>query len=86
MPKPPKPRQPHKRMFVMPKIEPAALPVTLPDLHLQGVIVGEDIHEAIINDQVVPLLGFIEGAQVDSVSKDGVELLFKGKKIFLKVD
>jgi hypothetical protein len=86
MPKPPEPIAPPRPMFVMPEIKPAALPVTLPNLRLQGVIVGEDIHEAIINEQVVPLRGFIEGAQVDSVSKEGVGLLFKGKKVFLKVD
>ena len=55
-------------------------------LNLQGVMVGEDMHEAIINDQVVPLQGTIEGARVDSVTKEGVELFFKGKKFFLKVD
>ncbi len=65
---------------------PAEPPVVLPDLKLQGVMVGEDMHQAIINDQVVPLLGTIDGARVDSVSKEGVELFFKGKKFFLKVD
>ena len=60
--------------------------IMLPDLKLQGVIVGEEIHQAIINDQVVPLLGTIMGAQIVSVSKQGVALLFKGKKFFLKVD
>lgn len=67
-------------------VEPAKQDVELPGLKLQGVMVGEDMHQAIINDQVVPLLGTIEGARVDSVSKDGVELFYKGKKFFLKVD
>ena len=62
------------------------LRVLLPALNLQGVMVGEDMHQAIINDQVVPLHGTIEGARVDSVTKQGVELFFKGKKFFLKVD
>jgi len=78
----------HKaRVIVRPKPKAAAPPViSLPALNLQGVIVGEDIHQAIINGQVVPLLGTIKGARVDSVTKQGVELFFKGKKFFLKVD
>ncbi len=76
-----------KPVYVKPKPKPVAEPVILPPtLNLQGVIVGEDIHQAIINDQVVPLLGVIEGARVDSVTKQGVELFFKGKKFFLKVE
>ena len=60
--------------------------IRLPTLKLQGVMVGEEMHQAIINDQVVPLFGTIEGARVEAVSKEGVELFFKGKKFFLKVD
>ncbi len=77
------------KIIILPrrKLEPVVGPeVKLPDLKLQGVIVGEDVHQAIINDRVVPLLGTIEGARVDSVTKQGVELFFKGKKFFLKVD
>src|ERR1035441_5843774 len=38
-----------------PKAIPQGYPalVTIPALHLKGVVVGEDIHEAIINDRVV---------------------------------
>ena len=60
--------------------------IRLPTLKLQGVMVGEEMHQAIINDQVVPLFGTIEGARVEAVSKEGIELSFKGKKFFLKVD
>ena len=60
--------------------------IQLPELKVQGVVVGDDVHQAIINDQIVPLLGFIDGVQLIDVSKQGVELLFKGKKFFLKVD
>jgi hypothetical protein len=80
----PKPRPRHRHE--LPKIQPVEVPVVIPQLNLQGVIVNEDIHEAIINDEVVPLKGFINGAQVNSVNKDGVELSFQGKKIFLKVE
>ena len=74
-------------VFLQLKPKPALPPViSFPELNLQGIIVGEDIHQAIINDQVVPLHGTIEGVRVDSVTKQGVELFFKGKKIFLKVD
>ena len=64
-----------------------AKPVIIPPtLSLQGVIVGEDMHEAIINDTIVPLGGSIEGAKVYSVSQKGVGLVYKGKKFFLKVE
>jgi hypothetical protein len=72
---------------VIPKPKPVIVPViTLPDLHVQGVIVGGGMFQAIINDQVVPLGTFIQGARVISVSDQGVGLSFKGKKFFLKVD
>ncbi len=80
-------REHKEQVIVRPKAKAVAPPViSLPALNLQGVIVGEGIHQAIINDQVVPLLGTIKGARVDSVTKHGVELFFKGKKFFLKVD
>ena len=60
--------------------------VELPVLKLQGVMVGDEMHQAIINDQVVPLFGTIDGAKVLEVRKDGVVLFFEGKKLFLKVD
>ncbi len=75
----------------IPKPQPRPQPVyspeiMLPMLNLQGVVVGDGIEQAIIDDQVVPLHGTIEGARVDSVTKHGVELSYKGKKFFLKVD
>ena len=72
---------------VVPKPKPVPPPeIVLPTLHLQGVIVGEEVHQAIIDDDVVPLNGFIKDVQVINVSKQGVMLLYKGKKFFLKVD
>lgn len=72
--------QPVKPVVLAPEV------ISLPDLQLKGVVVGEEIHQAIINDTVVPLQGIIEGARVISVTKDGVGLLYKGKKFFLKAD
>lgn len=86
----PKPvyQEPKKPVLIQaPKPKPPAPPViTLPSLKLQGVVVGEDIHEAIINDRVVPLRGTIKGARVVSVTKKGVGLLYKHKKFFLNVE
>ena len=78
------PEVPKPIQITIPKPPPEV--VTLPALNLQGVIIGGDIDEAIINDQVVPLQGVIEDAVVDNVSKKGVVMIYKGKKFFLKVE
>ncbi len=83
-----KPPEPAPRISA-PVEPPAAMPqevVSLPNLKLEGVMVGEEMHQAIINGQVVGLQGTIDGARVVSMTKDGVELLFKGKKFFLKTN
>ena len=61
-------------------------PVKLPSFTVQGVIVGEGVEQAIINDQVLPVGGIIKGARIILVNKKGVEFLYKGKKFFLRVD
>jgi hypothetical protein len=81
---PPPPVAPPPPVIIKPK--PVPVVITLPKLDLQGVVVGEGVYEAIINDTEVPLLGTIEGARVISVTKQGVELLFKGKKFYLKAE
>ena len=87
-----RPQEPPVKIVVLPPpktVKPVVVPqeVVLPgDLKLEGVIVGEDIRQAIISGQAVDLQGTIEGARVVSITKDGVELLFKGKKFFLKAD
>ena len=80
--------QPQKPTFVRkPKSRPRVQPVIqLPSLKLQGVIVEEGNPQAIINDNVVPLLGTVEGAQVIAVTKEGVTVVYHHKKFFLKVD
>jgi hypothetical protein len=76
-----------KPVIVKPKPVIIAPPVIkLPAIKVQGVIVGEGVYQAIINDQVVSLYGDIKGAKVISVTKQGVGLLYKGKKFFLDVD
>lgn len=68
------------------KLVPVVPVIKLPVLKVQGVIVGEDIHQAIIDDKVLSLWGTIKGVTVISVTKQGVGLLYKGKKFFLNVD
>lgn len=78
-----------KPVILKPKPKPKRIVppvISLPALKAQGVIVGENIHQAIIDDQVVPMGGTIKGVQVISVTRQGIGLLFKGKKFFLKVD
>ena len=75
--------------ITMPVIRPRKIQevqVVLPNLQLQGVVVGEELHKAIINDEVVPLQGTIQGARLESVTKDGVGMFFQGKRFFLKVE
>ena len=80
-------QKPKPRVYIKPKPMPVIVPmIFLPRMKLQGVIVGEDIHQAIFDDKVVPLLGTIYGATVDSISKQGVGLTYKGKKFFLKIE
>ena len=82
----------HHEEHIKPKIispKPVFIPepvITLPEINVQGVVVGDDMHQAIINDRIVPLQGYIKGAQLISVNKEGVEFLYKGKKFFLKID
>ena len=79
--------EPKKPKILPPK--PRKLPppvIKLPELNLQGVSVGDEINEAIIDDQNVSLLGTIKGAKLISVSKQGIKLLYKGKKFFLKIE
>lgn len=60
--------------------------VKFPDLKLQGIIMGGDIHQAIINDRIIGQQEKIQGALVTGITQDGVELLFKGEKRFLKTE
>jgi len=74
---------------IVPKPKPKPLPppvIVLPAMKVEGVMVGDEMHQAIINDEVVPLQGLIKGARVVNVTKDGVDLIYKGKKFFLKVE
>ncbi len=91
-PKPVPPPRVVKPHVEKPKPKPKPKPVApavieLPELHLQGVVVGEDIpSEAIIDDQDIAVGGSIKGARIISIEKDKVWLLYKSKKFFLKVD
>jgi hypothetical protein len=83
VPKPPPMPKPMPRPIPVIILPP---PVELPSLNLQGVMVGDEMHEAIINDQAVPLNGIIDGVRIESVTKQGVGLSYRCKKFFLKVD
>ena len=82
------PPKPKPVAIIIPKPKPKKIfeVVSFPKLHLAGVLVGDEMHEAIINDTIVPLGGMIAGVKVVSVAKEGVTVTYKGKKMFLKVD
>jgi len=56
----------------------------LPTLTLSGILFGESGSFALINGRVIPEGGKVDGAVVDKISTDRVELSFEGKKITLK--
>ncbi|MBF0511527.1 MAG: hypothetical protein HQL13_04270 [Candidatus Omnitrophica bacterium] len=83
----PKPQKPEVVVFrPKPVLPPKPVERAFPAMRLQGVIVGEGIQEAIIDDQVAHVGSSIQGAIVDEVNRDGVRFLFDGKRKFLKVD
>lgn len=85
---PPQPVPIPAPIIIAPKPQPlpSPPPVVIPTFNLQGVMVGDEMHEAIINDKIVSLQGVVDGAQVISVSNKGVGMVYKGKKFFLKID
>ena len=56
----------------------------IPTLTLSGILFGESGSFALINGRVIPEGGKVDGAVVDKVSSDRVELSFEGKKITLR--
>ncbi|OIO36379.1 MAG: hypothetical protein AUJ74_02760 [Candidatus Omnitrophica bacterium CG1_02_44_16] len=56
----------------------------IPTLTLSGILFGESGSFALINGRVIPEGGKIDGAVVDKISPDLVELSFEGRKITLK--
>jgi len=53
---------------------------TLPDLKIQGVVWGGSLPQAIINNKVVKVGDTIEKAKVIDINKDGITVLFSGRK------
>ena len=56
----------------------------LPALSLSGILFSSGESFALINGKVVPEGGVVEGAMVERISADTVELSFQGKKIILR--
>ena len=56
----------------------------MPFLSLSGIVYDITGSAALINGKVVPEGGFVEGARLDKVFSDRVELTFEGKKIILR--
>ncbi|MDD5596018.1 MAG: hypothetical protein PHY94_07255 [Candidatus Omnitrophica bacterium] len=53
---------------------------TLPDLKIQGVVWGGSLPQAIINNKVVKVGDTIEKAKIIDINKDGITVLFSGRK------
>ena len=66
--------------------KPKESPVVLPVLRVQGIIWGTDKPEAIINDHVVGVGESILKAKVQTIYKDGIDILMDGKRFHVPMD
>jgi hypothetical protein len=62
---------------------PQYVSVSLPSMSVQGMVWGGKYGQAIINNQVVKVGESINGAELVSVSKDGIKLLYQGQTFIL---
>lgn len=62
----------------------SAVPSTMPALSLSGILYSDAESLALINGRVVPEGGMVDGAKVEKISSDEVELSFEGQKIVLR--
>jgi len=56
----------------------------VPTLSLSGILYSDAESLALINGRVVPEGGMVDGAKVEKISSDEVELSFEGQKIILR--
>ncbi|MFB3919436.1 MAG: general secretion pathway protein GspB [Candidatus Velamenicoccus archaeovorus] len=56
----------------------------MPTLSLSGILYSDAESLALINGKVVPEGGTVDGAKVEKISSDEVELSFEGQKIVLR--
>jgi hypothetical protein len=86
-------RDPFKAYIIKEEPVPVILPesseLTNPTLNLnrftvQGIIWGVKVPQAIINNQVLTIGDLIEGAEILSIEKSGVTLIFSGSVYNLK--
>lgn len=59
--------------------------VHLPSLIIQGLLWGGEFPQAIINNKVMKIGDTIEEARITDINKNGVILLFAGKKFSLSI-
>ena len=64
--------------------EPVVIPPTPPTLTLTGLVWNTNRPQAIINGQVLDQGDTIDGAQIVSIQKTGVELVFAGTNMSIK--
>ena len=62
----------------------STVPSTMPALSLLGILFSDAESLALINGRVVPEGGMVDGAKVEKISSDEVELSFEGQKIVLR--
>ncbi len=59
--------------------------IQVPSLVVNGLIWGGAFPQAIINNKVLKVGDTIEGARIKDINKDGVTMLFSGKKFSVSV-
>lgn len=63
--------------------QPPEAVTTLPAMTVQGMVWGSAAPQAIINNTIVKEGDAIEGASIVKIDKEGVTLLYEGKKVLL---
>ncbi|MFQ5680833.1 MAG: type II secretion system protein N [Candidatus Omnitrophota bacterium] len=79
-----KPRKKHPSSVIN-QTPPTKKDITLPELHLSGIVQSGNQAWAIINNRIVKVGGKIKQAKVTAIYKNKVELIFQGERFSLRV-
>ena len=64
--------------------EPPTIGYDLPQLKVQGMVWGTEMPQAIINNTVVKIGEFVQGAEVIDIRREGIYVLYEGKQYIVR--